>query len=67
MIACVYCGRDVESNIGGGIVVSSDSDLACSKECAEKYKYDWEHFKGASRTDVQKFAVGLGGSYTFCK
>lgn len=66
MIACVYCGRDVESySLIGGVLVSPDGDFACSEICAEKYRYDWDHFNRETITDDQKFASWLGVPLSF--
>jgi hypothetical protein len=63
MIACVYCGRDVEyHSLSGGVVTSTDSDLACSEICAERYKSNWDPFISDA---IPVFSDWQGGSLSF--
>jgi hypothetical protein len=44
MIKCSYCGKDVERNWHGGIIINQDGDHVCDENCKSKYERERDAF-----------------------
>ena len=60
MIACSYCGKDVERNISGGIIINCDGDHVCDEECKKRYEEERDNFFNHTIHDDKKMAEWLG-------
>jgi len=69
MCKCVICKKEVEVYPEFGkkdyVLLNSDGDFACSKECAEKYEKEKEYFFNVILRNDKLYANWLGVSESF--
>ena len=60
MIACSQCGKDVEKDPSGGILINCDGDFVCNEECKKEYEKEKEHFFNHVIGNDKAYAAWLG-------